>query len=613
MAGTNPAMVIRVAASIEELKKNLKEGRDQIETTTAAMSKIAASLSGDKLIQQAHNVAAAVNQIGGASKLTGQEQDRVNSLITRALEKYQLLGREAPPGMRELADATKKVVVATESVPKSTAFFADLTSQVKATALGFISAQAVIGAAQTAFHMLTAFVGDSIDSFAAAEAAQKKLTTALQASGATAPGVIDQFNAMAAQFQRTTVYSDDLITEMQALLVQVGNVAPSQMNKALQASADLASGLGIDLQQATMLVAKAFAGGGDELGRLKAILGDAAISGRGMDGVLESIEKKFSGQAAGEIDTYAGHVKQLANAWDDVKEAVGRGIVQNPVVIAAMRQVTEETRRQTDAASESGDELERRLRVFGPLYLAYRQLADAAKAANTEASNLNRVIANAPQFDLASKRVAQFGRDLVNVSEYLQDEADKQKKAAEAVKQHAEAIAKLREELSGKGAIKAALDMLEALRTTIPIQKMTAEAQDKINKVMGEARDVFRAQGKEVPDAIWKVFEATFKLTDTIPLINRWRDSLAHSADGVLALKTISDKLAHETWPATIDGLDRIFIVQGKVIQQSKTLGERMQSSFGDVATVDHRRGSGRYQDHRGVQLERSGSAEKHR
>jgi hypothetical protein len=117
MAGANPQMLVRIAANLEELKRNLAEGRSQIETTTTAMQKLAASFRGDKLIQQAQNVVAAVNEVGGAAKLSGQEQDRVNSIITRALEKYQALGREAPPGMRELAEATRRVKETTEQMP----------------------------------------------------------------------------------------------------------------------------------------------------------------------------------------------------------------------------------------------------------------------------------------------------------------------------------------------------------------------------------------------------------------------------------------------------------------------------------------------------------------
>lgn len=145
MAGQNPGMVIRVAATIAELRANLKEGVSQIETTTAAMHKLAASFSGDKLIQAAHNVTAAVAQIGGASNLTEREQARVNATLEKALEKYRVLGKEAPAGMQKLADETKQVDASSFK----------LTDTVKQLALGF----AAMFTARAAFN----FVKSTID------------------------------------------------------------------------------------------------------------------------------------------------------------------------------------------------------------------------------------------------------------------------------------------------------------------------------------------------------------------------------------------------------------------------------------------------------------------
>lgn len=145
MAASNPALIVRVAATIAELKANLAEGKSQIETTTAAMGKLAASFSGDKLIQQAQNVTAAVNSIGGASKLTEAEQARVNATIEKALEKYRALGREAPAGMQALADETKGANTASSS----------LTDTVKQLAMGF----AAMFTARAAFS----FVKDTIN------------------------------------------------------------------------------------------------------------------------------------------------------------------------------------------------------------------------------------------------------------------------------------------------------------------------------------------------------------------------------------------------------------------------------------------------------------------
>jgi len=103
-----PSMVVRIAANLEELKRNLAEGRNQIEATTAGMQKLASSFQGDRIIQAAHNAAAAVERIGGASKLTEAEQERVNATVQRALDKYAALGREAPKALRDLAEQTKQ-------------------------------------------------------------------------------------------------------------------------------------------------------------------------------------------------------------------------------------------------------------------------------------------------------------------------------------------------------------------------------------------------------------------------------------------------------------------------------------------------------------------------
>jgi TP901 family phage tail tape measure protein len=100
---------VRWASNTEELKRNLKDGLNQIEATRAGAEKMVQALGGDKLIAAAHKYAAAVQEMGGAAALTRAEQDRVNVVVTKALEKYQALGKEAPTALRELAAATKNV------------------------------------------------------------------------------------------------------------------------------------------------------------------------------------------------------------------------------------------------------------------------------------------------------------------------------------------------------------------------------------------------------------------------------------------------------------------------------------------------------------------------
>lgn len=103
------ALAIRVAATLDELKRNLAEGVSQIETTKGALQKMASSYDGSKIITQAGATAAAIHEIGGVTKLTADEQARANGIIEAGIEKYKALGKEVPPQLQQMADATKQV------------------------------------------------------------------------------------------------------------------------------------------------------------------------------------------------------------------------------------------------------------------------------------------------------------------------------------------------------------------------------------------------------------------------------------------------------------------------------------------------------------------------
>lgn len=110
MASTDSVgLGVRVYATVSELKSALAEGRVEVATTTAAMEKLSTSLRGDKLIQNAQNIVAAVSNIGGATKLTEAEQARVNATLDKAIQKYDALGQQAPAAMLALHQATEKV------------------------------------------------------------------------------------------------------------------------------------------------------------------------------------------------------------------------------------------------------------------------------------------------------------------------------------------------------------------------------------------------------------------------------------------------------------------------------------------------------------------------
>jgi hypothetical protein len=484
--------------------KSFETGAGKVEKT---LNRMGDSFSGVKIIQDATLAEKAIEKIGGATKLTAAEQERANKLVTEAIAKYQALGLVAPKALTDLATATSN------TVGKSAQFLGDLKTHIVATAAGFVSAQAAIGAAQAGFRMLTKFVGDSVTAYTEAEAIQKKLTVALKQQGPFAVSAAQDYEKLAKQFQRTTAFEDDMITATQAMLVQVGDVMPNQMEGALKATTDLAAGLGIDLQQATMLVGKAFAGNTESLGRYGVNIDEARFKTEGATVVLDAIQRRFGGQAQAELDTYAGKVKQLANEWGNFQEAVGEFIVDDPVVRAGLILMVDAFSKQKTEVKETKDGWVTWMTFMPQWVHVLKGAHDGVKGLAEEIvilSDAARLAQNikAPDFG-GAQRANQFKAGSIDVQKYLADEAKAAKRAEDAIQDYAR-----EQERTAKAVIDAYEDTRRAFVSYYsiiakagvanPLQGLADSTKvhiDAINNILIKSMDVWVEYGKAIAKA----------------------------------------------------------------------------------------------------------------
>lgn len=162
-----------------------------------------------------------------------------------------------------------------------------------------------------------------IQAYTEEQDAVNRLTSALAANGQATPAVIEAYSQLASQFQNTTKYADEAIIETEAILTTIGTVGPEQMGLALEATTNLASGMKIDLNQAAVMVAKAFASGGENLGKLKGVMGDSIEPGMATADMLQAINDKFGPAAQNELNTYNGQIAKVNNQMSDLNEQVG--------------------------------------------------------------------------------------------------------------------------------------------------------------------------------------------------------------------------------------------------------------------------------------------------
>lgn len=312
----------------EQKLSGFQTGASKVED---ALKRMGDSLVGKRVVQEAALMAKAVDGIGGVSKLTASNLERVAKTSAEAVDQLKRLGKDVPENIARIAKESAELAKQQENVAKST----DGASTSVATLVkGFVSAQAIIGAAKLAWSALTGEVERSVKAAADAEKSHAQVAAALRAQGTDIPSVVTAFQQYATALQKTTIYQDDAIESAEALLVTVGNVMPRDMEKALKATTELASGLGIDLNQAATLVAKAAEGNVTALKRVGVVVDETKAKQEGFGVVLDAITDKFGGQAAALAGTYEGRLTQLANTWNNVEESIGRVVTSNKTVLA---------------------------------------------------------------------------------------------------------------------------------------------------------------------------------------------------------------------------------------------------------------------------------------
>jgi transposase len=172
--------------------------------------------SGRKAAEEAMTLTKAINEIGGATALTGKELNQVNVILGEAIKKYQALGEEAPADMKQLAAETSKAAKATkdmEDAAKKNENALSLSQKASNLLTGAFGQFTAAGLATTAITKLTDGIMGFIDT-------GTKLPAIQNAFDRLAGGVHQSSSAMLASMQTGT---EGLVTDFE--LMQAGNKA----------------------------------------------------------------------------------------------------------------------------------------------------------------------------------------------------------------------------------------------------------------------------------------------------------------------------------------------------------------------------------------------------
>ena len=178
---------------------------------------------------------------------------------------------------------------------------------------------ATFGAAE-----LAKFGKDAVQAFAADQASAASLAKTLQNVGQGFADVgVERF--IKSTETSTGVLDEKLRPAMETLVRATGDANKAQ--DLLTTSLDVAQGSGKDLATVSAALGKAYLGQTTALSKLGVGLTSAQLKGKSFADIQKQLNKLFGGQAADFANTYAGKIQKIGTAWENVKETIGKGLV----------------------------------------------------------------------------------------------------------------------------------------------------------------------------------------------------------------------------------------------------------------------------------------------
>ena len=164
----------------------------------------------------------------------------------------------------------------------------------------------------------------SVRAFAADEKAARSLSNTLKNLGAgyAATNVEDFISKLQSA---TGVLDDNLRPALQILLTATGDVTKSQ--DALNLALDISANTGKDLSAVSTALAKGFQGNTTALAKMGGAVSKATLATGDMDKITAELTAKYKGSALTAIGGYSGQMAKLGVASANVKEIIGKGLL----------------------------------------------------------------------------------------------------------------------------------------------------------------------------------------------------------------------------------------------------------------------------------------------
>ena len=172
---------------------------------------------------------------------------------------------------------------------------------------------------------IVGFSKKAIKAFTDDQAAAKRLQLQLENTGNAFR--VDEVENYIKSLEKTNAILTDLRAPFQTFLNLTGSVELAQ--RSLESALDISAGTGENLTTVVSAIASGVRGQTKAIKNLNTGIDANIIASGDMNKIMEALNKRFGGQAAARLDTYAGKMDALKKGADEATKAIGQGLVES--------------------------------------------------------------------------------------------------------------------------------------------------------------------------------------------------------------------------------------------------------------------------------------------
>ena len=177
---------------------------------------------------------------------------------------------------------------------------------------------------------IVGFSKKAIKAFSDDEAAARRLALQLENTGNAFR--VDEVEGYIKSLEKTYAILNDLRGPFQTLLNLTGSVELAQ--RSLEAALNISAGTGASLSTVISAIASGIRGQTKAIKNLNTGIDANIIASGDMNKIMEALERRFSGQSAARLDTYAGKMDVLKKGVGEATKAIGEGLVDSLEILS---------------------------------------------------------------------------------------------------------------------------------------------------------------------------------------------------------------------------------------------------------------------------------------